>query len=146
MKNNGKKHMSRFSVEIELTNNADMVEAERGHLDPAKVRRMKIQGLVDPGATRMVLPAAVVKELGLPIKDQKIQVRYTDGRRALRKEVAGVHVAMQGRAGLFQAVVEPKRETALIGAIVLEDLDFLVGCGKQCLVPRDPHFVVNEIG
>jgi predicted aspartyl protease len=106
---------------------------------------MKIQGLVDPGATRMVLPAAVVKELGLSIKDQKIQVRYADGRRALRKEVAGVHVAVQGRSGLFQAVVEPKPETALIGAIVLEDLDFLVDCGKQRLVPRDPDFVVNEI-
>ena len=33
----------------------------------------------------------------------------------------------------------------MIGAIVLEDLDFLVDCAKQCLVPRDPDYVVNEI-
>jgi len=29
--------------------------------------------------------------------------------------------------------------------IVLEDLDFLVDCNKQRLVPRDPDFVVSEI-
>jgi hypothetical protein len=36
-------------------------------------------------------------------------------------------------------------ETALIGAIVLEDLDLLVDCTKQKLYPRDPDFVVSEI-
>jgi hypothetical protein len=49
-----------------------------------------------------------------------------------------------GRDGVFTAVVEPKRRTALIGAIVLEDLDFLVDCTQQ-LVPRDPRFVVSEV-
>lgn len=43
------------------------------------------------------------------------------------------------------AVVEPKRDTALIGAIVLEDLDFLVACTKLCLVPRGPDYVASEI-
>jgi hypothetical protein len=31
--------MSRFSVEFEVANNEDLVEAKRGHLDPTKVRR-----------------------------------------------------------------------------------------------------------
>jgi hypothetical protein len=56
-----------------------------------------------------------------------------------------VRLHLQGRDGIFTAVVEPKRDTALIGAIVLEDLDFLVDCQKQRLVPRDPDFVVSEI-
>jgi hypothetical protein len=46
---------------------------------------------------------------------------------------------------VFTAVVEPNRKTALIGAIVLEDLDFLVGCTGQRLIPRDPRYVVSEI-
>jgi hypothetical protein len=50
-----------------------------------------------------------------------------------------------GRHGVFTAVVEPKRESALIGAIVLEDLDFVVDCTTQRLVPRDPRYVVSEI-
>ena len=46
---------------------------------------------------------------------------------------------------MFSAVVEPKPDTAIIGAIVLNDLDFLVDCTKLFLVPRDPDYVVSEI-
>jgi hypothetical protein len=28
----------------------------------------------------------------------------------------------------------------------LEDLDLLVDCTQQRLVPRDPRFVINELG
>ena len=145
MKANGKLAMGRFFVEIEIANNEDLVRAKSGDIDPAKVRRKTIKGLVDPGATRLVLPADVVKELGLPLKKTKTKVRYADGHRATRAEANQVTVLLQGRDGIFTAIVEPKREDALIGAIVLEDLDFLVDCSKQRLVPRDPDFVVSEI-
>jgi predicted aspartyl protease len=140
-----KQEMGRFSVDIELANNDDLAEARRGHLDSSKVRRKTIRGVVDPGATRLVLPQSVVKELGLPMKPDKIKVRYADGRRGLRREVGGVHLRLQGREDVFSAVVEPKRDSALIGAIVLEDLDFLIDCTKLRLVPRDPNYVVSEI-
>ena len=55
-----------------------------------------------------------------------------------------VHVELLGREGIFTAVVEPKRRSALIGAIVLEDLDFIVDCMHQRLIPRDPRFIVSE--
>jgi predicted aspartyl protease len=141
----GKKSMGRFSVEFEIANNQDVNDAKRGHLDPAKIRRMKIQGVVDSGATRLVLPGAVAKELGLPVKKEKVKVRYADGRRGVRSEVEEIHLYLLGRDGVFKAIVEPKRDTALIGAIVLEDLDFVVDCIKGRLVPRDPDFVVSEI-
>ncbi len=145
MQNKGNHQMGRFYVDVDLANNEDLVEARRGHLDPAKVRRTTIRGVVDSGAARLVLPQAVAKELGLPVKKKKIKVRYADGRRALRAEVDEVRLYLRGRDGVFSAVVEPKRDTALIGAIVLEDLDFLVDCTKLCLVPRDPDYVVSEI-
>ncbi len=144
MKNQGD-YVGRFSVEIEVTNYHDIVAAEIGHLASDKVRRKVIQGIVDSGASRMVLPEALVKELGLPVWKSKTKVKYADGRRALRREVGAVHLILQGRPGIFTAIVEPKRETALIGAIVLEDLDFLVDCKKLCLVPRDPDYVLTEI-
>jgi hypothetical protein len=72
-------------------------------------------------------------------------VRYADRRTARRKQVEGVYLELLGRHSVFNATVEPKHETALIGAIVLEDLDLLVDCTKQKLYPRDPHFVVSEI-
>jgi predicted aspartyl protease len=109
------------------------------------VRRKTLRGVVDSGATRLVLPQAVAKELGLPVKKSKIRVRYADGRRGLRSEVEEAHVYLLGRDGVFKALVESKRDSALIGAIVLEDLDFLVDCTNLCLVPRDPDYITSEI-
>jgi clan AA aspartic protease (TIGR02281 family) len=138
------KKMGRFSVEIEVANYDDLVSAKRGHLAPDQVRRVTIRGVVDCGASRLVLPGPVAKQLGLEVK-RKVRVKYANGQRALRPEVAGVHLTLQGRDDVFSAVVEPKRDSALIGAIVLEDLDFLVDSTKMRLLPRDPDYIFSEI-
>jgi predicted aspartyl protease len=142
---NGKQDMGRFSVEFEIANNEDVARARNGDLDTAKIRRKVIKGVVDPGATLLVLPPAVAKELGLPVKAKKIRVRYADGRKGFRTEVEEIRLYLLGRDGVFTAIAEPKRETALIGAFVLEVLDFLVDCKKQRLVPRDPDYIVSEV-
>ena len=56
-----------------------------------------------------------------------------------------IHLQYGDREGVFNAVVEPDRQSALIGAIVIEDLDLLVDCVTQQLVPRDPKQIVSEI-
>jgi len=136
--------MGRFAVEFDVANNKDLGAADLGLLEPAKVRRLKIKGVVDSGATRLVLPEKVVKQLGLTTRS-RVKVNYANNEKATRDLVMDVHVKILGRPGVFTAVVEPKRDSALIGAIVLEDLDFLVDCTNQKLVPRDPRFVVSEI-
>ena len=136
--------MGRFSVDIELANNSDLELARAGHLVRESVRRVRIRGVVDTGATRLVLPEVVAKQLGLP-NTGKINARYADGRKAVRDLVDGVHLKLLGRSSVFKAAVEPKRESALIGAIVLEDLDFLVDPVKQRLFPRDPKMIVSEL-
>ena len=92
--------MGRFSVEFEVANNADLIRAEDGTLPPDQVRRETIQGLVDSGATRLVLPQAVVKRLGLPPGDP-ILVSYADGRQARRAGAKGVYLKLLGRDGTF---------------------------------------------
>jgi predicted aspartyl protease len=109
-----------------------------------QVRRRTIRAIVDSGATKLVLPESLVKELGLPRGD-KIKVRYADGRTAQRRGAEGAYVELLGRHGTFTAIVEPNRETALLGAIVLEDLDLLVDCPNERVVPRDPRGVIHEI-
>jgi predicted aspartyl protease len=140
----GAEDVGRFSVDIELANYGDLEMARRGLLPADQVRRETIPGVVDSGAVRLVLPEAVVKRLGLPMGGS-IPVRYADGRRGRRKQTKGVFARILDRDGTFTAIVEPKRETALIGAIVLEDLDLLVDCKQQRLVPRDPSGPLSEI-
>jgi hypothetical protein len=49
------------------------------------------------------------------------------------------------RPGVFTAVVEPARADALIGAIVLEELDFVPDCTRQALLPRDRSGLFAEV-
>lgn len=136
--------LGRFTVDFEIANYGDMLQYRQGSMAPEKMRRLIIKGLVDPGSTKLILPEGVSTQLGLSVQG-KVRVTYGDGRYFLRKQVEGVYVNIQGRGGVFQAVLEPKRQTALIGAIVLEDLDLLVDCNQERLLPRDPKFVINEI-
>jgi len=144
MGNRGVNGAGRVNIEFEVSNYGDIIKARDGLLKPNQVRRQKISGVVDPGAAMLVLPQTVAKNLGLHLMDP-ITVRYADGRKARRRDAEAVYVKLLGRYSTFTAVVEPKRETALIGAIVLEALDLLVDCRKQRVVPRDPHGAIYEI-
>jgi predicted aspartyl protease len=144
MRTTGTNGMGRVSIDIEVANNDDLALVRRGLLEPDQVRRETISGLVDLGAAMLVLPQAVVKRLGLPLGGTA-KVRYADGRRAQRRAAKGVFLKLLGRDDTFTAVVEPKRTTALIGAIVLEALDLLVDCKNQRVVPRDPRGAIYEI-
>jgi predicted aspartyl protease len=144
MRTKGANGVRRFSVDFEVANNDDLALVRRGMMRPEQVRRQTVRGVVDSGATKLVLPQAVVKQLGLALMD-KIKVRYADGRTAERREAEGTYVELLGRHGTFTAIVEPKRTTALVGAIVLEDLDLLVDCVGQRVVPRDPRGAIYEI-
>ena len=138
------KPMGRFSIEVELANERDVIRAESGDIPTDQVRKTTIRGVVDSGATRLVIPESVAKQLGVDISGSA-KVRYADGRTADRSIARLVRLTYGGRESVFNAVVEPDRESALIGAIVLEDLDFLVDCSGQRLVPRDPKQIVSEI-
>lgn len=136
--------MGRFSVDVDLANNDDLVRVKDGLIRPDQVRRVRVRGVVDSGATKLVIPTKVAGELGLDITGSA-KVQYAGGRTAERSIVQGVHLIYGGRGGVFSAIVEPARESILIGAIVLEELDFLVDCVGQRLVPRDPKQIFSEI-
>lgn len=137
-------NVGRFSVEFELANYEDVVRTRTGQLAPEEVRRRRVSGVVDTGAARLVLPQSVAQELGLR-EAVPISVRYADGRREHRPLALDAQVQIQDRSGVFSAVVEPGRTDALIGAIVLEELDLIPDCTRQKLVPRDPEGPLAEI-
>jgi predicted aspartyl protease len=136
--------MGRILTEVGLANNQDVQLWKAGVIPAEKVRRARIQAVIDTGANHLVLPTAVAKSLGLP-KAGEFGVRYADGRSAQREFVEQVELELLGRASTFRASLEPNRTTALVGAIVMEDLDLLVDCGKQIVFPRDPDGIITEI-
>src|SRR5947209_4348588 len=105
----GGKQVGRFHVEFEVANNYDVERAERDELPARQIRRATIEGIVDSGAASLVLPQKIGEELGLRVTG-KVRVKYADGRFGFRDKTIGVFVSLQGRDGVFNAVLEPKRD------------------------------------
>lgn len=136
--------MGRFSVQLVVANNREILQAEPDVPIPDGVKHLVLSGVVDSGAARLVLPQQAADELQLQTHGETT-VRYADGRRERRQVVSNVWLQLLGRDGVFSAVVETGREDALIGAIVLEELDLLVDCTSQALRPREADFILTEI-
>ena len=136
--------MGRFSVEFVVADNREVVQAAPEVPIPQGVKHLVVSGVVDSGAARLVLPRNAVDQLRLQSHGETT-VRYADGRREKRPVVSNVWLQLLGRDGVFSAVVEPDRTDALVGAIVLEELDLLVDCATQTLRPREPDSIVTEI-
>jgi predicted aspartyl protease len=136
--------MGRVLVKLMVANNQHVQMAKVGALDPSKVIWFELEAVADSGATHLVLPTDVAERLALPKGDDVI-VRYADRRSTKKPTVEEVRVELLGRQGTFRAHLEPDRSTALIGAIILEDLDFLVDCKNQKLVPRDPNVMIEDV-
>jgi clan AA aspartic protease len=137
--------MGRFSVDVELANNADLILVQLGMVPPDKVRRITTRGVVDTGATLMIVPESIVQQLGLTPAGT-MSVRYADDRVATRPTVGNIAVKLLGREAVFNGWIEPDRKDVLIGAVVLEVLDLLIDCKNQCLVPRNPNTRVGDAG
>jgi predicted aspartyl protease len=101
---------------------------------------------VDTGATMLVIPWWVQERFSFPII-RKQSVKYADERREQRDVAAGVEIEVCCRKGVFSAVVEPKKEYGLLGAIVMEELDLIVEPRELKLYPnpRSPDIPMAEI-
>ena len=131
-------------MNVEVANYQEVVRAEAGDIPEADVHRAKVDGVVDTGASRLVLPQSVVDKLGLPIVG-RTTARLADHSTIERDVVRYVWLRMLGREGVFTAVVEPNRDDALLGAIVLGELDMVADCVTGTCHPRDPHQLITEL-
>jgi predicted aspartyl protease len=136
--------MGRVTVELELANYDDLVRVADGTIVASASRHVTVRGVVDTGAALLVIPEAVARQIGLKVTGHT-NVSYADGRRARRDVVGPILVTCAGRSEVFSAIAEPSRETALIGAVVLETLDLIVDCKNGQLIPRDPESTLHEV-
>ncbi|MDI6794054.1 MAG: hypothetical protein QME81_14535 [bacterium] len=96
---------------------------------------VELKAKVDTGATLLVLPGDVVEEFSFP-KIREQTVKYANEETAERDVVWGVEVDICDRKGMFEAVVEPNKKYALVGAVVMETLDLIIE-------PRSLHIYPN---
>lgn len=138
------KSVGAVRTQVKLTNAIDEALVSRGLLAPRLLRVVETQALVDTGSVYLVLPAAIVEQLGLRILGQQL-ARYADGREESVGVTEALRIECQGRQTTEDALVTG--DTVLIGQVVLEKLDLLVDCKNQQLVPNpaNPDYPVTYI-
>ena len=136
--------MGEVIVKVRIVNLRDMLFFEDGQIEKKEIRSLEVNALVDTGAVMLVLPQDEVAYLGLKER-RKVTVRYADDRTEERFVAGPLFLEIPGDWGernmSTDCIVGPPASEALIGQIVLEELDLMVDCVENRLKPRpeSPH-------
>lgn len=124
--------MGQVHVHVVLTNHREAVLAQCGQMAAQAVHRYETEALIDTGATRSVIPAAVANRLGL-FRIRRTDAQYADSRVEEVDVAEAVMVEMLGRETAILPMV--LSDHVLLGLTVLEELDLMVDCKRNRLVP-----------
>jgi len=127
--------MGEIKVKTQLEHFGDRYMQRMGKVGEAEVRKCEIEALVDTGAVMLALPQDLVEKLGLEIQ-RTVVVTYADERKEERPVAGAVTVKIGDRFMNTDCIVGPPLSEALIGQVVLEELDLIPDCQNQVLSPR----------
>ena len=124
--------MGQVHIQVILTNYREALMARLGQLTPEQVHRYETEALIDTGAVRSVISAALADRLGL-MRLRRTEATYADGRVEEVDMTEVFTVEMLGRETEMSAMV--LGEHILLGVTALEELDLMVDCNRNRLVP-----------
>ena len=124
--------MGQVHVRVVLTNHREAVMAQFGQLDANLVHHYETEAFIDTGATRSVIPAAVAERLGL-FRIRRTDAQSADSRVEEVDVTEAVMIEILGRETATLPMV--LGEHVLLGVTVLEELDLMVNCKRNQLVP-----------
>lgn len=127
--------MGEIKVEVELENFGDRYWYLKKKLKEGAIRKFRMKAIVDTGAVMLSLPQDVVEELGLQVL-RTVVVTYADERRDERNVAGTVTIKIGKRFMNTDCIVGPPRSEALIGQVILEELDLIPDCQGRTLTPR----------
>ncbi len=124
--------MGRVLTAVKVSNFGDVLT------DRAEVRSIEIgDALVDTGAAMLSLHRDQIEELGLRFL-RKVRVKTANG--SPERNVFGVaSVEIQGREGEFDVLEVPDDVPALVGYLVLEQLDLVADTSARKLIANPAH-------
>ncbi len=127
--------MGEIKARIELENFGDRYMFLRKKMREKDIRKYTMDAIVDTGAVMLMLPQDIVEALGLEIL-RTVVVTYADERKDERDVAGTVTIKIGKRFMNTDCIVGPPASEALIGQVILEELDLIPDCQKQTLTPR----------
>ena len=129
--------MGKVTTQIKVENWDDTTLLAAG-ARKEKPRAIETDALVDTGAVKFYLKTSVIRQLGLrPIGELKS--RTMSDRMETRRIFSPAFLEIQGRSGRFDVIEVPDTLPNIVGQIPLEDLDWVVDCRNQKLIPNPEH-------
>jgi clan AA aspartic protease len=125
-------------AEITLVNAFDQLLADEGQMDFSKIRKLKLQMLVDSGAYMMAINEEAMMQLGLKAKEKRT-VSLADGSVIELPVVTPIFVKFENRSATCSAVVLPGNTEMLLGAIPMEEMDVLIHPNQNKLIVNPAH-------
>ena len=132
--------MGHVYADIVLENTLDIGFADEGYIPHEKVRRMKVNALVDSGARTLTINEEIAQRLGLKVRKQ-VDVTLADGSCRKCDFVGPVNVHFENRLSGCHALVLPGADEILLGVIPLEEMDVIIDPFSEKLVvhPDRPY-------
>lgn len=127
--------MGEVRAKIVLKNLRDVILQKEPNFKKTKIRTIVLDGLVDTGAVKLLLPQDAVEALGLVYMGKRIVVLANEQKYEM--EMAGtILLTVCDRTMSIDCLVGPPGCEPLIGQIVMEDLDLIPDPVKRTLTPR----------
>lgn len=127
--------MGEIKVKIELENAADRYWFLEKKIEENEIRSYKLEALVGTGAVMLMLPQDIVENIGLKVT-RTVVVSYANEEKEERPVAGPVTIKIGKRFMNTDCIVGPPLCEALIGQIVLEELDLILDCQNQTISPR----------
>jgi predicted aspartyl protease len=128
--------MGEVRVKVKLTSAFDRALARRGKMNESEIRTYEANALVDRGAVSSVVPANVMKQLGVLSIGTRV-AEYDDGRKDAVDLTEPIVFDIIGRETVESAMV--LGDEVIIGQTVLEVIDMFVDSVNRKLVPNPAH-------
>jgi clan AA aspartic protease len=132
--------MGLIRADLEITNLRDVILRDEGVIAQEKVRKMKINFLVDSGAYMLAINENVRTQLGLKKVDKRL-AELANGETLELDVVGPLEVRFENRRGSFDAMILPGNSECLLGAIPMQDLDLVIFEKEEKIMidPEQPY-------
>jgi predicted aspartyl protease len=130
--------MGRVVVTAKIENLDDTYRVRKGEIRPDQIRTIEVgDALVDTGASTLMIPASMIRQLGLfPIKTKTSR---TVGGPTDITQYSAVRMTIQGRDCTVDVCEIRDDLPVLVGQIPLELMDWVVDAKNQRLIGNPDH-------
>ena len=129
--------MGKMSEKVVIKNFGDILKTSEGSIQEDAIRSIEIEAIADTGAAFLCLPPNVIEKLGLLYSHSRRII--TANGEAKRRIFSVASITIQDRETRMNVMENDQTTPALIGYLVLEDLDIVPDPKSQKLIPNPEH-------